>query len=42
MGLLTLAANQGSVIEIEVSGPDAERAMQELETFLTTDEGETK
>lgn len=38
MGLLTLAANQGSVLEIEVSGSDAEAAMQALEQFLTSDE----
>ena len=37
MGLLTLAANQGSVIEIEVSGPDAEEAMKSLEDFLLSD-----
>ena len=42
MGLLTLAANQGSTIEIEVSGPDAEQAMKEFEAFLMSDEGETK
>lgn len=36
MGLMTLAANQGAVIEVEVSGPDAEQAMAELERFLTT------
>ena len=35
MGLMTLAANQGSVIEIEVNGADAEQAMAELEKFLT-------
>ena len=40
MGLLTLAANQGSLIEIEISGPDAEQAMKELEEFLTHDEDE--
>lgn len=40
MGLMTLAANEGSVLEIEVSGPDADRAMQELETFLTSDQEE--
>jgi phosphocarrier protein HPr len=34
MGLLVLAANQGSTIEIEISGPDAEQAMNELEHFL--------
>ena len=37
MGLLVLAANQGSVIEIEVSGPDAEQAINELEYFLMHD-----
>ncbi len=37
MGLLVLAANQGSTIEIEVSGPDAEQAMNELEYFLLHD-----
>ncbi len=37
MGLLMLAASEGSVIEIEISGPDAEQAMKELETFLTND-----
>ena len=37
MGLLTLAASQGSTIEIEVSGPDAEEALKELEFFLTHD-----
>ena len=37
MGLMTLAANQGSTLEIETSGPDAEKAMQELETFLVGD-----
>ena len=37
MGLMTLAANQGSVLELEVSGPDAEKAMTELEQFLSSD-----
>lgn len=37
MGLMTLAANQGSELEIEVSGPDAERAMEELAAFLSSD-----
>ena len=37
MGLMTLAASQGSVLEVEVSGPDADKAMQELENFLATD-----
>lgn len=34
MGLMTLAANQGSELEIEVSGPDAEKAIEELTQFL--------
>lgn len=38
MGLLTLAANQGSILDIEVTGPDAEQAMKELEEFLLSDE----
>ncbi|MBI3316323.1 MAG: HPr family phosphocarrier protein [Candidatus Omnitrophica bacterium] len=37
MGLLTLAASQGSVIEVEVSGSDALAAMKVLEEFLTSD-----
>jgi phosphocarrier protein HPr len=41
MGLLTLAANQGSMLEIEVSGPDAEAAMKALEDFLTSDEDDS-
>ncbi len=40
MGLLMLAANQGSIVEIEISGPDAERMMEEIEQFLTS-EGES-
>ena len=44
MGLMTLAANKGSTLEIETSGPDADKAMQELEHFLThdTEEGTHK
>ena len=34
MGLMTLAASQGSELEIEVSGPDAEIAMTALTIFL--------
>ena len=41
MGLLTLAANQGALIEIEVCGPDAEEAIKELEGFLMDDKGES-
>lgn len=37
MGLMTLAANQGAWLEIEVNGPDAEQAMQALEGFLLSD-----
>ena len=37
MGLLVLAAHQGSTVEVEVSGPDAEQAIIELEYFLTHD-----
>lgn len=37
MGLLTLAANRGSHVEIEISGPDAAEAMKALEEFLSTD-----
>lgn len=41
MGLLMLAASQGSVVELEVSGNDAEQAAAELEAFLSkeTEEG---
>jgi phosphocarrier protein len=35
MGLLTLAAEQGSAIEIVADGRDAEAALAELERFLT-------
>ena len=40
MGLLVLAANEGSTIEIETSGSDAQQAMQELEQFLLNDKDE--
>ena len=42
MGLMTLAANQGSLLELEVSGNDAEQAMAELEQFLVSDSDEEK
>jgi phosphotransferase system HPr-like phosphotransfer protein len=42
MGLLTLAANQGSILEIEISGDDAENCMKELENFLLNDIDEEK
>ena len=41
MGLLTLAASEGSTVEIEVNGPDAENALQELEGFLVNDKDES-
>lgn len=34
MGLLMLAAEQGSEVELAASGRDAERALAELENFL--------
>ncbi len=37
MGLMTLAANHGSTIEIQANGPDAQNAVEELEKFLATD-----
>ena len=37
MGLMTLAANKGSTLEIQTNGPDAKEAMMELEKFLTGD-----
>ena len=42
MGLMMLAANRGSVLEIEIIGADAEKAMQELERFLVNDKEEEK
>ncbi len=37
MGLLMLAASQGSVVEVEISGDDAAEAMKELEAVLMGD-----
>ncbi len=37
MGLLMLAASEGSHVEIEASGPDALDAVRELERFLVSD-----
>ena len=44
MGILTLAAEQGSDIELDIQGPDAENALSELEHFLsnTTEPGESE
>jgi len=38
MGILTLAAEKGSRISIEAEGRDAERAIEELEKVLSSDE----
>ncbi len=35
MGILTLAAEQGSDIELVIKGPDAHDAMRELGSFLS-------
>jgi len=34
MGLMTLAAEKGSVIHIRIQGPDAKEAMRELEKII--------
>ncbi len=38
MSLMTLAANCGAVLEVEVKGPDAEEAMKAIEDFLNKTE----
>lgn len=38
MGILTLGAEKGSSIWIEIEGEDAQRAMQELEKIITNEE----
>lgn len=38
MGILTLGAEKGSQVWIEVEGEDAQEAMQELEKILTNEE----
>jgi len=35
MGLMTLAAEKGSLIKLIVDGPDAKDAIQELESIIT-------
>ena len=42
MGLMTLAANQGSSLEITARGPEASQAMEALEQFLLNDSDEDK
>lgn len=41
MGLLMLAASQGSTIEVETSGPDAEPLAQAIEALVADRFGET-
>ncbi len=41
MGLLTLAAAQGSVLQVTCSGPDAEEAMKALRDLVESGFGET-
>ena len=38
MGLMTLAAEKGSTIQLKIDGPDAKEAMEELEKVVS---GET-
>jgi len=40
MGLLTLGASRGTVIEVRVSGPDAERLADALEALVAERFGE--
>jgi len=40
MGILTLAAEEGSRISIETEGRDEEKAMQELERVISSEENE--
>ncbi|GMV90792.1 MAG: hypothetical protein AMXMBFR82_05700 [Candidatus Hydrogenedentota bacterium] len=41
MGLLTLAAAQGSVLQVTCSGPDAEEAMKAVRDLIESGFGET-
>lgn len=38
MGLMTLAARNGSSICLKINGPDAKEAMQELERIISEEE----
>ncbi len=38
MGLMTLAAEKDSKITLKINGPDAQEAMQELETVISVEE----
>jgi len=35
MGLMTLAAEKGSLIRLKINGPDAKEALQELERIIS-------
>ncbi len=41
MGLLTLAAAQGSVLQVTCNGPDAEEAMTAVRNLIESGFGET-
>jgi phosphocarrier protein len=41
MGLLTLAAAQGSVLQVTCTGPDAEEALNALRSLIESDFGES-
>ena len=41
MGILTLAAEEGSVVLVRAEGPDAQEAIDELEKLLMNQGGET-
>lgn len=38
MGILTLGAQTGLTVILEVEGPEAEKSLQELETLLTRED----
>ena len=35
MGLMTLAAEKGSLIKLKINGPDAKQALEELERIIS-------
>jgi len=40
MGLMTLAAEKGSLIRLRINGPDAKAALQELERIISGEPNE--
>jgi len=42
MGILMLAAEEGSIVCIKATGPDAQKAVDELEKILITQTGDLK